>query len=563
MSFLTEDVMRGTDWRAVERAVARVMSHCGWHSVRVVGSRGDGGGDVIGTRRQGAREQVFVVQVKAVTGANYVGPGAIQEVLEAMHSYGGDVGVVATNGDFTDSAVTRKDRLRGAGFDIRLWNGKFLEELLGQFPEGHHEHRELRSYQDDIAERCLERYVTGGARAQFVVATGLGKTVIAAEVLSHLYRDYNLKRCLVLCHSQPLALQLEQSFWSQLGKSIPTRVFFDGSLPKPYEGVNFGLYQTFSNYLSGIHPDDYDVVIVDEAHHALARGFRRSIYHLKPRLLVGMTATPWRGDGANIDGIFGPPLARVSLVDGMKMGYLAKADYRIYCDTIDWERVIEETGGRLTIRDLNKRLFVPQRDEAVIEELLEQCKAVRNPRAIVFCASIEHCKRFAGLLTASSGLVCKPLSGVDKIERNRTLMQFAAGKIQAVTAVDVLNEGIDVPDVNVLVFLRATHSRRIFVQQMGRGLRLAPGKDKLLVLDFVTDVRRLAEVMQMDSEARKPPKGYETLFFANGIVTFMNEGALPFIQQWLKDVADLGDADEAQRLKFPLPYYEHQDTSRD
>lgn len=563
MNFLTEDVMKGTDWRAVERAVARVMSHCGWTSVRVVGSKGDGGGDVIGTRHHGGRDLVFVVQVKAITSPSYVGPGAIQEVLDALHSYGGDVGVVATNGDFTDSAYKRRDQLKAAGFDVRLWNGKFLQELLENFPANHHERRELRSYQEDIVERCLQRFVTGGTRAQFVVATGLGKTVIAAEVLSNLYHDHGLKRCLVLCHSQPLALQLEQSFWSQLDKTIPTRVFFDGSLPKPIKGVNFGLYQTFTNYLSGIYPDDYEVVIVDEAHHALARGFRRCISHLKPRLLVGMTATPWRGDGGNIDGVFGTPLARVSLVDGMKMGYLAKADYHIYCDTIDWEQVMRETGGRLTIRDLNKRLFVPQRDEAVIDELVKQCKGVRNPRIILFCASIEHCKRFAGLLNATSSMICKPLSGVDKIERYKTLMEFSSGKIQAVSAVDVLNEGIDVPDVNVLVFLRSTHSRRIFVQQMGRGLRLAPGKDKLLVLDFVTDVRRIAEVMEMDREARRPPRGYETLFFANGIVTFMTEGSLPFIQQWLQDVAELGDDDEeAQYLKFPPPYYEHQNTSK-
>ena len=124
MSFLTSDIMTGTDWRAVERAVARVMSHCGWTSVRVVGSRGDGGGDVIGTRHVNGRDYVFVVQVKAVTSPNYVGPSAIQEALAALPLYGADVAVVATNGDFTDSAMKRKDKLRSEGFDIRLWNGK-------------------------------------------------------------------------------------------------------------------------------------------------------------------------------------------------------------------------------------------------------------------------------------------------------------------------------------------------------------------------------------------------------------------------------------------------------
>ncbi len=369
-----------------------------------------------------------------------------------------------------------------------------------------------------------------------------------------------LKRALVLCHAQELALQLEQSFWSQIDKSIPTRVFFEGMLPKVYEGINFGLYQTFSNHLSGVEVDDYDIVIVDEAHHAMAHGFRRCLEHLQPRLLIGMTATPWRGDSLRIDSLFNPPIAQVSLVDGMKMGYLAQADYRIYCDTIDWDNVTRTTGGQISIRDLNKRLFVPQRDEAIVDELIKQASSIPDPRVIIFCASIEHCKRFSDLLTVVSGFRCKQLSGLDRLDRNHALMEFASGKINAVTAVDVLNEGIDVPDVNILVFLRSTHSRRIFVQQLGRGLRPAIGKDKLLVLDFVSDIRRIAEVLEMDQEARKPNLGFKprkgekvVTYFKYGIVAFVDKGALPFTQQWLQDVADLDDAEEVQFLKYPEP----------
>lgn len=557
MSFLTDEILKGTDWRAVERAVARVMSHCGWSSVRIVGRRGDGGGDIIGVRNLNGRKLVFVVQVKSIMGQNYIGPSAIQEALNALPLYGGEVAVVATNGDFRPSAYKRRDELRAAGYDVRLWNGTFLKNLLDKYPAQSQEYRELRPYQLDIVEKCLEKYEAGRSRVQFVVATGLGKTVIASGILSRLLSK-GLKRILVLCHAQELALQLEQSFWSQIDKSIPTRVFFEGSLPKVYEGINFGLYQTFTNYLNGVEVNDYDVVIVDEAHHALAHGFRRCLDYLQPRLLVGMTATPWRGDGASIDGLFGPPVAQVSLVDGMKMGYLAQADYRIYCDTIDWDHVNRTTGGHLNIRDLNKRLFVPQRDEAIVDELVKQASDIPNPSVIIFCASIEHCKRFADLLTVVSRFSCKQLSGVDRIERNRTLMEFAAGRVQVVTAVDVLNEGIDVPDVNILVFLRSTHSRKIFIQQLGRGLRPAIGKDKLLVLDFVTDIRRIAEILEMDQEAREPKLGFKlrrgegkVAYFKEGIVTFVNKGALPFTQQWLQDVADLDDTDEVQFLKFP------------
>jgi superfamily II DNA or RNA helicase len=526
------------------------MSHCGWEGVRIVGGTGDGGGDVVAVRPGKERSQVFVVQVKAVMGDHYIGPSSIQEAVDALPIYSGDVAVVATNGDFTRSAYTRRDELRAAGFDVRLWNGKFLQDLLAQWKEEHWAHRDLRGYQSEIVEGSLTQLKNGKERVQFVVATGLGKTVIAAEIVDRLFKQ-GLRRVLVLCHSQELALQLEQTFWTQIGRSVPTRNFFDGVPPKPHDGIDFGLYQTFSGYLSGIEVADYDVVVVDEAHHAVAQGFRRCLNHLKPKLLIGMTATPWRGDGENLDGIFGPAIAQVSLVDGMAMGFLAQVDYRIYCDTIDWKTIPQVARGSLTIRDLNKRLFVPQRDEAVISELLKTCAKIKNPRIIVFCASVEHCRRFTALFNTASDLVCKTISGLERVERNRTLVEFSSGRIQAVTAVDVLNEGIDVPDVNVLVFLRSTHSRRIFVQQLGRGLRLAPEKSRLAVMDFVTDIRRLADVIEMDEEARHPKTKQQSVYFHDGIVQFENKGALPFVQQWIKDVSDLGDAEESRTLKFP------------
>lgn len=132
-------------------------------------------------------------------------------------------------------------------------------------------------------------------------------------------------------------------------------------------------------------------------------------------------------------------------------------------------------------------------------------------------------------------------------------MDFSAGRIAAITAVDVLNEGIDVPDVNILVFLRATHSRRIFIQQLGRGLRLAPGKEKVIVLDFVTDIRRLAAVSALGREAKDPsaPDGIERVWLKKDIVSFSNAKAQAFVDAWLEDVASLEDADDAEKLSFP------------
>ena len=205
---------------------------------------------------------------------------------------------------------------------------------------------------------------------------------------------------------------------------------------------------------------------------------------------------------------------------------------------------------KLTVRDLNKRLFLPQRDEAVIAELHRVIKDIPNPRVAIFSPSIEHSNRFAEMLSAA-GIPCAALSRVDKVERRRRLLAFASGVYQAICAVDVMNEGIDVPDVNVLVFLRATHSRRIFVQQLGRGLRLSEGKEKVIVLDFVSDIRRMADMIEMNREGKAKGAVKEVLYLQEGFVSFSNARVERFVDAWLEDVADLSGSDDEVKLTFP------------
>ena len=117
-----------------------------------------------------------------------------------------------------------------------------------------------------------------------------------------------------------------------------------------------------------------------------------------------------------------------------------------------------------------------------------------------------------------------------------------------------MNEGIDVPDVNILVFLRATHSRRIFVQQLGRGLRISEGKEKVIVLDFVSDIRRIADVVELNNEGKAKGTKKEVVFLKDGIVSFTNKRMESFVQVWLEDVADLGEANDDAKLTFPDTY---------
>jgi superfamily II DNA or RNA helicase len=434
---------------------------------------------------------------------------------------------------------------------VRLWNGAFLRTLLERAPNFSSNRRTLRDYQADIRNAVERSIAQGSKRSLFIVATGLGKTVIASSIAQQAY-DNGLKKILVLCHATDLAYQLQREFWAQISKDVSTRVFLDGEPPVPIEGINFGLYQSFYNNLGGIAPDAFDLVIVDEAHHALANAFALSINHLAPKHLVGMTATPWRGDGESIETIFGEPIAKISLLDGMKWGFLSSVDYRLMCDNIDWEEVPKLSRSSLSIRDLNKRLFLPQRDEAVIDQLCEVANELDNPRIAIFSPSINHAEEFAKKL-ASRGISCANASTSDRAKRRAILMDFSAGRLKAISAVDVLNEGIDVPDVNMIVFLRATHSRRIFVQQLGRGLRLAQGKEKVIVLDFVTDIRRMAAVVSLDREFKGEIKrgSVERLWLNRDSVKFSNDKAQNFIEAWLDDVASLEDSDESQQLTFP------------
>jgi superfamily II DNA or RNA helicase len=145
-------------------------------------------------------------------------------------------------------------------------------------------------------------------------------------------------------------------------------------------------------------------------------------------------------------------------------------------------------------------------------------------------------------------------SQLSREERNQNLSRFRSGEIPFLLAIEMLNEGIDVPEVNLVAFMRVTHSRRIFVQQLGRGLRLSPGKDEVIVLDFVADVRRLAAAVQLNHEARVRSREREVLRYRDGrVVKFSDAAAETFFDSYIADVAAVESLDDGARLRFPDP----------
>jgi superfamily II DNA or RNA helicase len=237
----------------------------------------------------------------------------------------------------------------------------------------------------------------------------------------------------------------------------------------------------------------------------------------------------------------------------MAAGFLAEVDYRLFVDELNWNAVAEASRQGLSIKELNRRLFLPQRDEAVVDHLRGAWQDTLNPRAIVYCRTINHAEEVAQLLR-EAGWRRASCINTRQSRRDRDLLmsEFRDGRVPILTAVDIFNEGVDVPDVNILCFMRVTHSRRIFIQQLGRGLRLAPGKDRVQILDFVSDVRRVAATLDLQRALdRLTEEEIERVKLPQPVVKFSEPKIGSLLQEWIEDAAALEDADEEVRLQFP------------
>ena len=244
----------------------------------------------------------------------------------------------------------------------------------------------------------------------------------------------------------------------------------------------------------------------------------------------------------------------MNLVDGINQGYLADVRYRVFVDTIDWDEVQNQSENSYTIADLNRKLFLPQRDADIRDQLLETWNKTVAPRAIIFCQTIAHAEMMAEELrrvpTWKGTVALHTNQGAR--ERKINLLKFRSGEVPIITAVDVLNEGVDVPDVNIVCFVRMTHNRKIFLQQLGRGLRLSSGKTHVEVLDFVTDIRRLRA--NLDLKSRVSDGGASEILFINGRNSHgfeENSAENLSFRSWVESVADLDDLDDGAVLRLP------------
>jgi len=548
--FLSEKRLKFGPWQALERGLARLLEHGGFKDVKIVGGSGDLGADVLAIKGN----ERWLVQSKYRSNEGAIGKKAVQEAFRAMQAYGADKCITATNQYFSEDAKKYNLQKINLGFDSRLWDKFTILKFAEKRDLRSANFRKPHDYQQLAIDKVLSEIKNGGSKGLLTIATGLGKTLIATTIISEYLAENPHSKILVLAHMRDLVKQLDIASWSQLDLDTHTHIWTEKEKPKFFDGVLFATWQSILIALKNgeIKPADFDLIVVDECHHAASKSFSYLLKELNPLFLLGVTATPWRSDKNSLRPLFGDPIYSMSVVEGMSKGFLAEVDYEMLIDDIDWDDISYRSKNGYTIRDLNQRLYVPERDASMVAEIISIIEKTENPRVLVFCRSIRHAERLLNFFRTYDITTAILHSGLSRTERFKSLSNFRIGKVSVLISIEMLNEGIDVPEVNIVCFARVTHSRRIFLQQLGRGLRLSKGKSKVKVLDFVADIRRVAEGIEMNKEAIRISEE-ENYYLNRQIIKFSSE-VKPYFKQYLEDMADISNLDDNATLEFPDDY---------
>jgi superfamily II DNA or RNA helicase len=325
----------------------------------------------------------------------------------------------------------------------------------------------------------------GRRRGLVVLATGLGKTLLAAFEA----RALAARRVLFVAHRVEILEQARAAF----ERALPGRSagMFTGDRRDRDADLMFATVQALGRpeHLASWPRDAFDLVVVDETHHVAAPSYRRLVERFTPRFLLGLTATPERADGADLLRFYDDNLVfRAGLVEGVARGLLVPFAYHGLRDHVDYAAIPWRSGG-FDPDALTRALATREHAREALAGLRRVAPGAR--RTLWFCASIAHAEFMAGFLRGEGTAAAAVHSGVDAASRRASLRALADGEVAALTAVDVLNEGVDVPDVDSVVLLRPTDSRVVFLQQIGRGLRLPARSDKreLTIVDFIGNHR--------------------------------------------------------------------------
>jgi superfamily II DNA or RNA helicase len=343
-------------------------------------------------------------------------------------------------------------------------------------------------FQKEILEKLqAEREIHNRFRNLIVSATGTGKTVISAFDFKRYKQKKSDARILFVAHREEILKQSLTTFRTILKDQNFGDLCIGGIIPPQIDHLFISI-QTFNsaNFPAMTSPNSYDFIIVDEFHHAAAQSYQNLLTYYHPKILLGLTATPERMDNLDILSYFdGRIAAEIRLSEAIGRNLLAPFHYFGITDTVDLDDV-DWVRGKYNTEILSKKYTGNnQRADLILNKVFEYVNDINEVIGLGFCVSIEHAKYMATVFS-DLGIPSVHLSSVSsKEERNSVQKRLKNKDINFIFVVDLYNEGIDIPEVNTILFLRPTESLTVFIQQLGRGLRLSEGKECLTVLDFV------------------------------------------------------------------------------
>ena len=351
---------------------------------------------------------------------------------------------------------------------------------------------QLRPYpqQQEVLDALEHERSHGHTRNLVVAATGTGKTVVAALDYARLRREHGDLSLLFVAHRREILEQSQATFRAALRDGSFGERLVGGDKPTRGKHVFASIQALHSKRLEQIAPNAYDVVIVDEFHHAEAPTYRALLEHLEPKILLGLTATPERADGKSILEWFDHRIAaETRLWDALDLGLLVPFQYFGVWDGTDLS-MVDWRNGRYDIASLERVYTADEiRARAVLRAVDERIRSPNQMKALGFCVSVKHA-RFMAEVFRSKGVPAIAVTGeTPKAERSEALRRLRGGEVNVLFTVDLFNEGVDIPSVDTVLMLRPTESATIFLQQLGRGLRLADDKECLTVLDFIGRAR--------------------------------------------------------------------------
>ena len=353
-----------------------------------------------------------------------------------------------------------------------------------------------KAYQAEMLNRLARERELGRTRNLLVAATGTGKTVVAALDYRALCKAQGGQpRLLFVAHRVEILRQAMVTYRQALRSPAFGEVLAEGRAPDSYDHLFASIQSVVSaDLLERFGPDYWHTVVIDECHHLPAQSFDAFARAVKPKFLLGLTATPLRADGKPIAEYFDPrpdhrPAVELRLWHALDQQLLAPFEYYGTADETDLSEV-KWNGGATEIADLDRVISGDHiRARLVIQSVQKYCSDVKSMRALAFCVSVRHAEFMAEQFKAAGLAAVAVTGGTDREVRqgipSRLAMNATAGQLQIVCTCDLYNEGVDLPEVNTLLLLRPTQSPVLFEQQLGRGLRLAPDKESCLVLDFV------------------------------------------------------------------------------